>query len=207
MRQFIRFFIQGLILFIPLIITCAVLVKLFDYFVETFAFAGFSNNAFLNTLLGLIFTVGFIALLGLLASSFLFRQIFSYFEEKLEHAPFIRHIYSPIKDFTNAFMGNKRKFRKPVLVLTDQSSGIQQIGFITHEDLLHWGITDKVAVYLPWSYSLSGKLILVPRDRIQPLNAEGAEAMKFVVSGGVTDVDGDAAQPEKAPETKATGVN
>src|SRR4051812_45729986 len=107
MKRFLKYFIQGLILFIPLIITIGVLVKLFDFFAKLFAFAGFSSNTLVNTALGLVVTVGFIAILGILASSFVFKQFFSFIEDKLEHAPFIRHIYSPLKDFTNAFMGNK----------------------------------------------------------------------------------------------------
>lgn len=189
MKQFLRYFLQGLILFIPLIITVMILLKLFDVFERLFSFIGLSDYTILNTLLGFAGTLFFVALLGVLASSWVFKQIFSFFEEKLEHAPFIRHIYSPVKDFTNAFVGNKRRFNKPVLVLTNPNANIHEIGFITQEDLKEMGIHDKVAVYLPFSYSLSGKLIIVPRENIKPLDANGADAMKFVVSGGVTDVD------------------
>lgn len=189
MKQFLRYFLQGLILFIPLIITGIVLLKLFEFFAGMFSFIGFSEYPVFNTLLGLLGTLGFISMLGLLASSYIFKQVFSFFEDKLEHAPFIRHIYSPVKDFTNAFVGNKKRFNKPVLVLTNPLADIHEIGFITQEDLKDFGIHDKVAVYLPLSYSLSGKLIIVPRENIKPLNAEAADAMKFVVSGGVTDVD------------------
>jgi Uncharacterized conserved protein len=189
MKKFFRFFFQGLILFIPLIITCIILFKLFDFFVSLFSFAGFSDNVLLNTLMGLVVTLGFIALLGILASSYIFKQMFSFFEDKLEHAPFIRHIYSPVKDFTNAFVGNKKRFNKPVMVLTNHTAGIHEVGFITQEDLKELGITDKVAVYMPLSYSLSGKLIIVPRANITPIDAIPGDVMKFVLSGGVTDVD------------------
>jgi uncharacterized membrane protein len=189
MKKILRFFVQGLIVFIPLTITVFVLFKLFEFFGSMFSVLGFTQNYFLNTALGLLVTIVFIVVLGLLASSYVFREFFSFIEDKLEHAPFIRHIYSPVKDFTNAFMGNKKKFNKPVLVLTNPLVNIQEIGFITHEDLTQLGILDKVAVYLPASYSLSGKLILVPKEHITPMKWDGAEAMKFVVSGGITDVD------------------
>lgn len=189
MKRFLNFFLQGLILFIPLIITGFILVQLFNKFSEIFSFIGFSNYPILNAVLGLLGTLSFILLLGILASSYIFKQVFSFFEDKLEHAPFVRHIYSPVKDFTNAFMGNKRKFNKPVLVLTNPAADIQEIGFITQENLRDFNIHDKVAVYLPFSYSLSGKLIIVPVSNIKPLEADAADAMKFVVSGGVTDVD------------------
>jgi uncharacterized membrane protein len=190
MKKFLKYFIQGLILFIPLIITIGVLVKLFDFFARLFAFAGFSSNTLVNTALGLIVTVSFIAILGILASSFVFKQFFSFIEDKLEHAPFIRHIYSPLKDFTNAFMGNKKRFNKPVLVLTNPNANIEEIGFITGEDLSHLKIKDKVAVYIPMSYSLSGRLIIVPTANVRRLEADAAEVMKYTVSGGVSDVDG-----------------
>jgi uncharacterized membrane protein len=189
MKDFLKYFLQGLLLFIPLIITVFVLMKLFDFFAGLFSFVGISNSTFVNTTLGLIMTVGFVTILGLLASSFVFKQIFSFIEDKLEHVPFVRHIYSPIKDFTNAFVGNKKRFNKPVLVVTNVESRIEEIGFITNHDLTHLGVKEKVAVYMPLSYSLSGRLIIVPKENVKPLDADAAEAMKFVVSGGVTDVD------------------
>lgn len=150
---------------------------------------GLTGNYFLDTLIGLVCLFVFITLAGLLASSFVFRQIFEFFEDKLEHAPIIRHIYSPVKDFMNAFAGNKKSFNKPVLVLTNPAASIEELGFITHDDLKDLGIKEKVAVYLPYSYSFSGKMIIVPRENIKPVDIEGSEAMKFVLSGGVTDVD------------------
>ncbi len=189
MKTFFRYFLQGLILFIPLIITFVILLQMFRFFEGLFSFVGFTSNPVLNTFLGLLMTLGIVTMLGMLASSYIFKQVFSYFEDKMEHAPFIRHIYSPVKDFTNAFVGNKKRFNKPVLVLTNPLAHIQEIGFITQEDLKDFNIKDKVAVYLPFSYSLSGKLLIVPYSNIEPLEAEAADAMKFVVSGGVTDVD------------------
>lgn len=189
MKKLIGYFIQGLLLFIPLIITGFVLTQLFKTFAGIFSDFGFSQNTALNTLLGLLLTLAFISLLGVLASSFVFKEVFSYFEEKLEHAPFIRHIYSPVKDFTNAFVGNKKKFNRPVLVLTNPQAGTKEIGFITRPDLDELGLAGHVAVYMPFSYSLSGKLLLVPKENVTALDMEPAEAMKFVLSGGVTDVD------------------
>ncbi len=189
MKKFISYFIQGLILFIPIIITLTILFKLFNFFSGVFSFFGIVGNPILNTLLGLLITVGLITALGTLASLFVFGKFFKVIEDKLEHAPFIRHIYSPIKDFTNAFMGNKKRFNQPVLVQTNPQSNIEEMGFLTCEDMKDLNIKDKVAVYLPYSYSLSGRLIIVPRNQLKKIEADPAEAMKFVVSGGVSDVD------------------
>jgi uncharacterized membrane protein len=189
MRKILSYFLQGLILFIPLIITLFLLFKMFDIISSWFSVFGLSESLMLNTLFGIVLTFGFIALLGALASSFILKNLFNAIEDKLEHAPFIRHIYSPVKDFTNAFVGNKKKFNKPVLVLTNPQANIEEIGFITQEDLSDLGIQNKVAVYMPLSYSLSGKIFIVPISQIKAIDKEASEVMKFVVSGGVTDVD------------------
>lgn len=49
MKRFLNYFVQGLILFIPLIITGVILAKLFDFFAGLFSFVGFSNYPLLNT--------------------------------------------------------------------------------------------------------------------------------------------------------------
>jgi hypothetical protein len=89
MKQFISYFIQGLILFIPLIITLAIITKLFDFFAGLFSFIGFSDNTILNTGLGLILTLSFIAILGLLASSFVFKKFFAFLEDRKTEQNFI----------------------------------------------------------------------------------------------------------------------
>lgn len=189
MSNVLKYFLQGLVLFIPLGLTIIVFVKIFQFFEGLFSFVGVTNSPFLNTVISFAVLLLFITMIGLLASSFIFKKLFSLIEDKLEQAPFIRHVYSPIKDFMNAFMGNKKRFTKPVLVLTNPQANIQEIGFITQDDLNEWGIKDKYAVYLPYSYSFSGRLVIVPKEQVTSLNAEGSEAMKFIVSGGVTDVE------------------
>lgn len=189
MNKLLKYFLQGLVLFIPLGLTIIVFVKLFQFFEGLFSFVGLTGYPIVDTIISVLALVIFITLLGMLATSFVFRSLFSYLESKLEEAPFIRHVYSPIKDFMNAFMGNKKRFTKPVMVLTNPQAGIQELGFITQDDLQEWGIKDKYAVYLPYSYSFSGRLVIVPKENITPIKADGGDAMKFIVSGGVTDVE------------------
>ncbi len=189
MNKILKYFLQGLVLIIPLGITVIVFIKLFQFFESLFSFVGLTGNAFLDTLISFISLLIFLTFIGLMASSFLFQKLFSWIEEKLEQAPVIKHIYSPIKDFMNAFMGNKKRFTKPVLVLTNPQANVQEIGFITQDDLIEWGVKDKCAVYLPYSYSFSGRLVIVSKEQVTPLNMEGGDAMKFIISGGVTDVD------------------
>ncbi|MDB5282453.1 MAG: hypothetical protein JWO06_1528 [Bacteroidota bacterium] len=74
-----------------------------------------------------------------------------------------------------------------------KGTGVYKLGFITQEDLSEMGINDKVAVYTPLSYNLSGILYLVNRDQIEPLNDVAArDLLKFIVSGGVTEIEDEA---------------
>ncbi len=92
-----------------------------------------------------------------------------------------------------AIVGSKRKFDRPVLVKLGGNAEVERLGFITQTDLSHIGVDEgKVAVYLPHAFNWSGNLYIVPTRNITPIDARAADVMKFVVSGGVSQVDDDA---------------
>ena len=87
-------------------------------------------------------------------------------------------------------MGNKRKFDRPVLVRLGSGYDVERLGFITQDVLQHLGVgPEKVAVYLPHAFNWSGNLFIVPKANLTILDARAADVMKFVVSGGVSQVD------------------
>jgi uncharacterized membrane protein len=115
--------------------------------------------------------------------------LFNLFDSLLQRTPGIRLIYSTLKDFFEAFAGEKKKFNKPVLANIDDND-VWRMGFITKDELKDFGFTEYVAVYIPASYSISGNVYLLPRNRVKPVtNINATEAMKFAISGGVTHVD------------------
>ena len=64
------------------------------------------------------------------------------------------------------------------------------MGFVTKEDASEIGISgDKVVVYLPFSYAVSGEVIIVPKNAVQLIEAKSADIMKLIISGGVTSVE------------------
>ena len=100
--------------------------------------------------------------------------------------PIVKLIYSAVKDLLGAFVGDKKKFNKPVLVRINKDNSLYQIGFVTQPDLSDLGLQDMVVVYFPHSYAFSGFHYFVPKENIKPLNIPGPMAMKFIVSGGVS---------------------
>ena len=88
----------------------------------------------------------------------------------------------------SAFVGKKKRFTEPVLVKME--GNVERLGFITQKDLTDLGISaDKIGVYIPFSYAVTGNLIIVPKDCVTPVNGNSADIMKFIISGGVTEID------------------
>lgn len=139
--------------------------------------------------LGLIVLLVGITLLGYLGSSFIAEPIYNRANKLLDKVPLIKTIYTAITDLLSAFVGQKKSFSKPVLVKLSKSADVEKIGFITAEDLHRLHIASgKIAVYLPHSYAFSGNLYIVPIENVTPIEGSTAEIMKFIVSGGVTEV-------------------
>ncbi len=192
LKTLFKYFIQGLLVTVPLAITVYILYRVFYFVYGLLSKVGLLVNQYIDPLIILTVIFLVLALLGWLASSIFFQSLFKFFEKIIEHAPVVKHIYSPVKDFMSAFVGNKKKFNRPVFVVTNPAAGIEEIGFITHEDMTDFGLKEKVAVYMPHSYAFSGRLFIVPKENIKPIkDVTGGDAMKFIVSGGVTDVEGE----------------
>ncbi|MBK7182394.1 MAG: DUF502 domain-containing protein [Bacteroidetes bacterium] len=190
MSKIVRYFIQGLIITVPVGITAIVIYKVFDWVRSLFSMFGTIVSPGIDPLIILATAVVLIFLMGLLGSSIILQPLFSLFDSTLEQTPVVKTVYGSIKDFMSAFVGSKKRFNKPVLITINKENNIQQLGFITKEDLSELNISkDTVAVYVPLSYSISGNLLIVPTDHITLVDASSAEVMKFIVSGGVTDID------------------
>lgn len=139
--------------------------------------------------LGLIIILVGITLIGYLAGSLLLKPIFDLMEDILKKLPLISIIYTSIKDLIGAFVGDKRKFNRPVMVKLSPEASILKPGFITQDSLAKLDMKDHVAVYLPHSYNFSGNLFIVPANLVTPWNVNATDAMKFIVSGGVAGFD------------------
>lgn len=142
--------------------------------------------------LGFAIVLLLVTAVGYASSFFLVDRVLDLFDHWLERTPGIKFIYSSVKDFFEAFAGDKRKFDVPVLVSV-LGNDIWQIGFITQRNLSKFGLEEHIAVYVPQSYAFAGHLYLVPPNRVKPVDDVSAgNAMKFTISGGVADVeDGD----------------
>ena len=137
--------------------------------------------------LGLLVVLVGTTFIGYFINSFITKPFFDYFEEQISRIPLFKLIYTSIKDLMEAFVGDQKKFKEPVLINFNDSN-LKRIGFITEKDLSELDLEDHVAVYCPHSYNFSGNLYVVEAKHVTPLKANSALLMKFIVSGGVTDL-------------------
>lgn len=187
-RKIISYFIQGIIIVVPLVGVFFVgkyLWDLVDSAIPIF------DNTILNFVSVLFILLSIILTVGFLAASVFAQPFFIMFEELLNRAPIFKFVYSSIKDLMEAFVGEKKRFNSPVLINLINETHLQRFGFVTERDLNRIGpdFKDKVAVYIPMSYSVSGNLFIIPADLVTPLpDVDPAELMKFILAGGVTDL-------------------
>ncbi|XZF13160.1 DUF502 domain-containing protein [Chitinophagaceae bacterium MMS25-I14] len=187
MRNFaailIRSFLQGLLILCPIAITAYIIYLVFN--------SVDSLVPFVPRGLGFFIVISFVTSIGYLGTRFfLGRMMIEAFDHLLEHTPGIKYLYSAIKDVMDSFVGDKKKFNKPVWVCINHNPETWRIGFLTQQDLAHLGLHGRVAVYLPHAYAVSGYVIIAETKSIKPITKmNAAEAMKFAVSGGIANLE------------------
>lgn len=181
--------LQGLILLMPIAATLYVVFFLLKTFDDV-------ANDVIELLIdkripgvGLILLMVSLTLIGYLSSLFIVKPLFGFIDKLLEKTPGLKIIYTGIKDLISAVASDKKKFDKPVLINMNHNPLIQRMGFITQSDMTEFGLKDKIAVYIPHSYNISGNLYIVEAKEVTPLNVASSEALKFMVSGGISDMD------------------
>lgn len=191
MKNIINYFFRGLLFVFPLVATLYIII----------AAAQWSNNV-LNELLfesvgidipglGIVTVFLVVSLIGFLFSRAFVRPIVSYFDRFMAKVPLVKIIYTSLRELTEAFVGDKKRFNKPVIADFSNTAGnsMKRIGFITQTDLSNLGLDEMVAVYCPHSYNFSGNLYLLPRENVAPVNLSSTDVMKYVISAGVTKLE------------------
>jgi uncharacterized membrane protein len=165
MKRLTKYFFEGLLVLVPLVVTVYVIYIVFVKIDSIFRFRVPG--------VGFIVKILTITIVGFISSNFLTRKLVGLVDKIFTKLPFVKMIYTSVKDLIGAFVGDTKSFNKPVLVTLSPGTNIQAVGFITRGSLENIGHADKVAVYLPQSYNFAGNLLVVPKDQV-------------TLSGGVT---------------------
>jgi uncharacterized membrane protein len=186
----LRYFAKGLLVVVPL---AAAFFLVFWAFSSVDDALNLSEKFLVNPTdgkplyipgLGILSVVIIILLAGVIGTYLITEPIYNWFNRWINKLPVFKFIYSSIKDLTEAFVGDDKKLSEPVLV--EDAHGFKRIGFLTQKDMSAFGLKGEVAVYFPLSYSFAGQVYIVKADKVKPLHISSAQAMKFIVSGGVS---------------------
>lgn len=182
----VQHFFQGILVVAPIFFTFYVLELIFDK-LDSLIQVKFPHHGIIPGVGVLIILVG-VTLIGYLSSIFFLGRLFDLFERLLEKIPVIKFLYSSLKEVFDSLIGQKKKFDRPVLAHI-YSDEVWELGFITQDDVSDFGLKNTVAVYVPMSLAISGKVYFVLSSKITTLdNISAASAMKFAVSGGVAGI-------------------
>lgn len=180
-KTLVKYFLQGLFYVVPIGVTVYLLVWL------VVKIDGLINLDIPG--LGLAAILVGVTVIGFLGSHF-FVSYLRPLDRAMEKTPLIKLVYTSMKDMMSAFVGKKKQFKTPVLVKMGGGMEVERMGFITKEDLSEMGIgEDKVAVYFPFSFGINGQVMIIPKKNISVIHASSSDVMKFIVSGGVTNVE------------------
>jgi len=191
-KRLIAYFFRGLLVVVPVALTIYIIFQILEWL---------DGLIPVNVPgLGLLIILTAITLLGYFASFFITKPFFELFDRYVTRIPIVNILYSSIKDLIGAFVGDHKRFNVPVTVALDANKQIRKVGFITRHELDSIDMPGFISVYLPHSYNFSGNHFLVDKSLVNPLHMNSSDAMKFVVSGGVSGLGEDKASDLFPPE-------
>ena len=184
-----KIFITGFITLLPVVLTIYLLywLAITSEHVMGNALQLVLPNAGYFPGLGMIAGLIVVFIVGLMMNAYLVRQLFALGEKLLYRLPLIKTVYRAFRDFFDFFSPRKDQFGQVVAVTFN---GMELVGFITQENPQRlpesFRERESVLVYLPMSYMVGGYTLLIPRSELRPLKMSMEEAMRFVLTAGIT---------------------
>lgn len=211
-KKIVQYFLQGLLIIAPIAITGYAIfwvITTVDNWIPIFresvkdADGRVIGYEVKNYGLGFVLILAAVITIGYLSSFFIQSRLFNLFDHWLEKTPGVKFIYTSTRDFFEAFAGDKKRFNKSVLANVF-SDDVWIIGFLTDEEMQKFEMgADKVAVYVPQAYNFAGQLYILPKEKVRKINSiSSGQVMKYAVTGGVVDLDGEGKDEKEALSKK-----
>jgi len=203
-----KYFITGLVILLPLAMTIAIVVwvfnlltvpfvgmtrSLFEHFnllgESFFFFSSPQAQEFICRVLILMLLFFFTVLLGMFARWFFFNYFFTLWNSAINRIPLVRSIYKTSQDVIGTLFTTQNKAFKQVALVPFPSSSTFTIGLVTRENLTspHNNSNSKyVAVFVPTTPNpTSGFLVLFNEADVRYLDMSVESALKYIISCGV----------------------
>lgn len=205
MKKISRWFINGLLALLPITITLYV-----TWWIASLAEGVFGaplrkwmgvradQTGYYFYGLGMAFMIIFLILVGLFLEFYLGKLLMSWSEQIIGRIPGVKQIYSSIKEIFEFFNPDKKRNQNNYMVIVTLSDDLKLLGYVTRDTLEGFrggqlGHKDEVVVILPFCYQMGGNTIIVPRNKVRPLDLSFEDGMKIALSGFVLSGDEDKA--------------
>ncbi len=194
MSRFRRYFIAGLLLWVPIWVTFLLVRFLVDLMDKTLQLlpAHYQPDYLLNMHipgLGLIFTLLVLLITGLLITNIVGNRLLNIWEKIIDRIPLIRSIYHAVKQVVQTFFSSSDDSFKRVFLIEYPRKGLWSIAFQTNANFLpgkQLTGKDLLTVFVPTTPNpTSGFIVLIPREEAMELNISVDDALKMVISLGV----------------------
>ena len=205
-----KYFITGLLIWIPLVITIWVLKLIVDTLDQSLLLLPeqWRTESFLGVHipgLGVILTLVIVLTTGVLATNFLGARLVRLWHSILHHIPVVNSIYSSVKQISDTlFSSSGQAFRKALLVEWPRP-GMWTIAFLTGTpggDVANHLEGDYVSVYVPTTPNpTGGYFVMLPRKDVIELDMTVDAALKYIISMGVAEPP----RPGTRPESENSG--
>lgn len=189
-----RYFITGLLIWIPVVITVWVLNLLVSTMDQTLLLLpqGAQTERWLGFHLpgvGALLTLLVVFLTGVLAANIIGQRLVAFWERALTRIPVVNSIYTGVKQVSDTLLSpSGQAFRKALLVQWPHE-GMWTIAFLTGKpggDVVNHLPGDYVSVYVPTTPNpTGGYFVMLPRSATIELDMTVDEALKYIISMGV----------------------
>jgi uncharacterized membrane protein len=186
MQRLRRYFITGFFVTVPLVISVAALVWIFDVVDGVMAplYARLLGRNVPG--LGLLTTVLLVLLAGVLATNVIGRRVLRRTEHYLMMVPVFRAIYAPVKQLILAFSPDNESGFKRVVLVDEPGRGIV-LGFMTREFTVDRGAGPEamIAVYVPTNHLYLGDVLVCPAERVTYPDLTVEQGIRIFLTGGM----------------------
>lgn len=188
MKTIGKYILTGLVTMLPVILTLYLLYWL-AISAETLLGELIPQNAYFPGM-GVATALLVMFVVGMLMHTRPIQRLFAHGERLFYRLPLVKSVYAAFRDFMDYFSPNRSKEFEQVVMVTLGQTGMRLIGFVTQSDeqLPEDFEAGHVMVYLPMSYMIGGYAVLAPRAAVQPLNMSMEDAMRYILTAGVTRV-------------------
>jgi uncharacterized membrane protein len=181
-----RSFITGFFVTVPLIISVAALVWIFQ------VVDGVTEPVSVRLLgravpgLGVLITAGMILVAGAVANNVFGKRLLQRAEYYLLQVPVFKTIYAPVRQIVAAFSPDNDAGFKKVVIVEDPRRGLV-LGFLTKEFTLDRGRGAEavIAVYVPTNHLYLGDIFVFPRDQAAFPDLSVEEGIRIFLTGGM----------------------